>query len=528
MSRPGSVSLHTLVVMVMTATSRLLGFVRIAIIAAIFGASGNADVLNLVFNIPNNLRKLLAEGALSSAFVPELARSLVEDPGGERSRRIVSHLIGLQLVILAPLLLAATLAPAPIVNAILDFPEPARQALAAELFRYLIHYVLLISIAAILMGTLNAHRRYTIPAASPLLFSVAVIASVLLLHRRLGIFSMAVGVLAGGTLQLASHVPLTLRLGYRIRPSLGFTDPHFRRILRRWIPVVSTASIFVINQQIALLFASGLADGSGSALTNALVFWQLPFGVFSASITTVLFPIMSRDIAREDYDALSRNVTRGLSGHLLLLVPSAVGLIMLGHGMIAVALQRGAFSAAASARTAVVLSGFAPGLFSVGAYTFLQRVYYSAGDYRTPLRVAIVTMVVDVALSLWLKETRLAVAGLAVANSTAFSVGLVLLLLPARRLGVALDWRPLLRAAGQSVVASAAAVAAVIALRAGYARGGHPRWWTGEVGVSDYPLLAGELAVSLVVLVLTYRLVGVRLREAMRGRTWNGRPSVLE
>ena len=280
-----------------------------------------------------------------------------------------------------------------------------------ELFRYLIHYVLLISVAAVLMGTLNSMHKFLVPAVAPLWFSVAVIGSILALHHRMGVYAMVVGVLIGGAGQLALQIPPVLRAGYRLLPRFEFRDPHFRTILRHWVPVVSTASVFAVNQQIALLFASGLADGSGSAMTNALVFWQLPFGIFSASITTVLFPVMSRSYAEEDYAGLRTTVQRGLRGLILLLVPAGIGLIVLGEPIIAVALQRGAFSRDATVLASRVLVGYSVGLFSVGAFTFLQRFFYACGDYRTPLAVAAVTMVLDVGLSLWLKETVLGVVG---------------------------------------------------------------------------------------------------------------------
>ena len=172
-------TLSTLVVMGTTFLSRILGFLRVAVIGAVFGGSGQADVLNLVFNIPNNLRKLLAEGALSSAFIPVLSGSLVRDPSRDNARLIVRNILTMQAIILLPLLLLLTLFAGPVVNTILAFPDPEKQALSVELFRFLIHYLLPISIAAVIMGTLNAHSRFFVPAVTPVLFSVSVIASIL-------------------------------------------------------------------------------------------------------------------------------------------------------------------------------------------------------------------------------------------------------------------------------------------------------------------------------------------------------------
>ena len=276
-ARSGTV-VSTIIVMGSTLASRLLGFVRIAAIGAVFGATGEADVLNLVFNIPNNLRKLLAEGALSSAFLPVLTRSHEEDPGGTASRELVRRLVGFQLLVLVPLILASILFSQQIVDVILDFPQTERQLLAGRLFRWIILYILFISIAAVFMGTLNSHSRFLVASLTPLLFSISVITSVLLLHQRLGIFAIVVGVIVGGVAQILVQIPAIRRLGYTALPRFDLSSPRFRRVMRQWLPVVSTASVFTINQQIAFYFASGLADGSGSALSNASCSGSSPSG----------------------------------------------------------------------------------------------------------------------------------------------------------------------------------------------------------------------------------------------------------
>ena len=422
----GKTTGSTVAVMLSTFGSRLLGFVRIAIIGAVFGASGRADVLNLVFTIPNNLRKLTAEGALSSAFIPVLSQSIVEDETGTEARQLVRSILTFQVVLLVPLLVLAVIFARPIVDVILDFPEPERQILAADAFRWFIHYTLLVSASAVLMATLNSHKRFLVPALTPLLFSLCVIAAILLLHRRLGIFSMALGVLVGGAVQILFQVPSFRRLGYGFRPRWKLRDPRFRKVLRQWLPVIGTASVFTINQQVAILFASGLEDGSGSAMTNALVFWQLPFGIFGAAITTVMFPRMSRQAAAGDRNGLSETLQYGFRYLVTLLVPSALVLSLLGREIIAVALQRGAFEPRFTVLTSEVLTYYSLGLLSVAAYNYFQRFFYATDDFRTPIFVAVVTVVLDVGLSLWLKETPLRVRGLALANSVAFTVGLVL------------------------------------------------------------------------------------------------------
>ncbi len=499
-------TLSTVVVMVSTMASRLLGFVRIAVIGAVFGGSGQADVLNLVFNIPNNLRKLLAEGALSSAFIPVLSSQIVLDPSGTGARRVVRNLIAFQFLILIPLLTLSVIFAGPITGFILDFPEPERRVLAAELFRYLIGYVLLISVGAVVMGTLNSHNRFLIPAVTPIFFSIAVVASILMLHRHIGIFSMAVGVLLGGIGQLAFQYPSFRRLGYRLRPSFDFRNEAFVRILKQWLPVVSAASIFAVNQQVSLFFASGLEDGSGSAMTNALVFWQLPFGIFSASITTVLFPRMSRQAAAQDSEGLKRTLEYGVRYLLTLLIPSAICLALFGRELIAVALQRGAFEISHTLLASRVLQGYSFGLFSVGLFTFCQRFFYASNDFKTPVRVAFITLVIDVTLSLILKETALRVVGLSVANSVAFSVGALLLIVVARRRLGGLHLRDIARTLAKIGVS---AVPLVLFVQGYLFLTGE--WWMTGSSMLNLFRIGGLGMGSVVIILLMYYLLRVEL-----------------
>ena len=497
-------TVSTLIVMASTRVSRLLGFVRIAIIGAVFGGAGQADVLNLVFNIPNNLRKLLAEGALSSAFIPVLSAAIGEDNSGRTSRAIVRQILTLQWIILLPIMAASVVFAGPIIRTILDFPELERQILAAGLFRWMIHYLFLISISAVLMGTLNSHNRFLIPAVTPILFSVAVIGAVLLLHRSIGVYSMALGVLIGGVLQILFQTPSFVGLGYDFRPSFRFDDPRFRTVMAQWLPVVGTASIYTVNQQVAMYFASGLEDGSGSAMTNALTFWQLPFGIFGASITTVLFPRMSRQAAAGDRDGLGESLQYGFRYLIALLVPSAVVMGLLSHEIVAVALQRGEFLPQYTSLAARALTGYSLGLLSVGAFSFFQRFFYAMGDFRTPMVTAVVAFLLDVLLSLWLKETSLRVVGLAVANSIAFTVALGLMVMKAHQALGGLDFRRIGVTFGKVVVSVLPAVVAIVLfLRA------TGSWWMQGSTVANLGRLLGITLIASVLVLGMFLIMKV-------------------
>ena len=419
--------LSTFAVMTGTLGSRILGFVRIALISMFFGAKGEADVLNAVFNIPNNFRKLLAEGALSSAFIPELSRQIIKDPSGKDARKLSRNILALQLLILLPISIFCILFPEAVLKVFMRFKDPEMTALAVRLFRWLFHYILLISINAVLMAVLNSHNQFLIPAVSPLLFSISVICSIVIWHDNLGIFSMVIGVLGGGVAQILWQFPRYRKLGYSLLPRIAFRNEAFRRVMKQWVPVLITSSIFTINQQVAILLATGLAEGSTTALSNAIVFWQLPFGIFSASITTVLFPKMSRLAGSGEWEKLSATLQDGIHMLGILLVPSCILLVLFGREIIVIALQRGEFTYLDSTLTAAVLSAYCPGMLFVGIYNLFQRSFYSQGNYKLPLYIAGISVAEDITLSLIFLHLGWGVVSLAWANSIAMTTGSFLL-----------------------------------------------------------------------------------------------------
>ncbi len=430
------ITVSTFIVMGATFLSRILGFLRTAVITYIFGASGTADVINLTFAIPNNLRKLMAEGALSAAFIPVLSETIKKDKTNNKNltQKVFGNIIGFQLIIIIPVSILAIIFARPLIQYVLtQFNNKEQLDLSVSLFRYFINYLLFISLSAVVMSLLNSLNHFFVPALTPILFSIFVLLSIFLFHKTIGAFSMAVGVLAGGIAQIIFQYPLLKKLGYKLTPDLSFNNKYFKKIMKQWLPVVATSSLFTINQQIAFLFSSGLESGSTSSLVNALVFWQLPFGIFSASITTVLFPQMSRQALNQDIDGIRNTLNYGLRLLFSLLIPSAIVYMFFGKIIIATALQRGMFTAENTIMTYKVLAAYSMGLFSIGGYNFLQRFFYSSRKYHIPFYVSLGVCILDVILSLYLKETPLHVIGLALANSISFTIGFLVLLILSRK-----------------------------------------------------------------------------------------------
>lgn len=430
----------TAVVGAATLATRLLGFARNVVVSALLGQSWKADVLNAVFNIPMNLRKMVAEGAFSTAFIPVLSKTLAEDGTGKRSHRLVRGLFSLQLVVLVPLIVLGIVFAPQVVAVLAPFDTAEKQALAADLFRWFITFLLLVSWSAVLMGVENTHQKFVIPAVSPLLFSIAVILSLGLLFPYMGIYAQVPGVLLGGLLPILFQWFSFRRLGYSMLPRVKFWDDDIKAMMKAWGPALAVSGIALVNQQISMTLAATLPEGSVSALSNAIVFWQLPSGVLAASVITVFFPRMSRQFAEKHKDAAAKTMIQGLELLGLLLLPAGVLLALFSQPIIALALQRGQYTYADTIVAARVLWWLSWGLFLSGVFNFLQRYFYARGDFKTPFAVSVVWALSDVAASVTLMHTPLGVAGLAAGSVVGFIAGSVTLLVLAWR---DLPWRRL-------------------------------------------------------------------------------------
>lgn len=439
-------SADTAIVGAATFASRLMGFARNAVVSALFGQGWKADVLTAVFTIPFNLRKLVAEGALSTAFIPVLSQSLAEDPSGLRARLLVRALFALQLVVLVPMVaLCIVFAPA-IIAVLAPFGGDAtKQALGVDLFRWFILFLIPISWSAVMMGVENTHQKFLIPAVSPLLFSIAVIVSLLVLAPSMDVYAQIPGVLIGGLLPVILQWFPLRKLGYSVVPLPKFWIPEMGQTLQKWGPALTVSGIALLNQQISITLATTLGEGSTAALSNAIVFWQLPAGVLSASVVTVFFPRMSRQVAQKDWEGTSATMVQGLELQGLLLLPAGLLMALFAEPIVGIAFQRGEFTYADTVLAARVLSWLSWALFLSGVFNFLQRFFYAKGDFKTPFRVSVVWAVTDVAVSITLMKTSLGVAGLAVGSLAGFGVGALVLLvlawrgLPRRRL-LSLSW----------------------------------------------------------------------------------------
>ncbi len=410
-----------IIVMLGTFSSRFLGFARNATIAFYFGAGEKADVLNFIQAIPLLLRRLAAEGSLETALVPELVRSYEQDPSFLSSKAIWRKLLAVQWCILLPLCLLLWLFPNQIIDLLTEFPKPEQRQLASQMLYYVSPYVFLLSQSVLLGALLSSQQRFTLSSFTPLFFSVTIIATTVWLQKYYSVFAVLWGMLAGIVLQLLFLLPPILRSGYALLPYFRLSDfrfdPAIKRICQVWLPLWFSTSLLALMQFVAHYLASQTQSGSISALTNALIFFQLPQGLIYASIAKVCLPQMSQ-LA----DPRTTQVLRyGLQQLLILLLPATLVLFMMSDALVAIAFQRGAFALQDTLLTAEVLRYYILGTLPIAGFRFLQQYLYAQSHKVQPLLQTFWVVAMDIPLSFYLIE-KIGVIALPIANTFSYSV----------------------------------------------------------------------------------------------------------
>jgi putative peptidoglycan lipid II flippase len=423
--------------------SRVLGLAREQIFAALFGGGRIMDAFTIAFRIPNLLRDLFAEGALSTAFVTTFSKTVATE-GDAAAWRLANKVATLAAVTLSAItLLGIAFAPA-LVAVLAPGFAGEKAALTVTLTRVMYPFILLVSLAALVMGVLNARNVFGVPAMASSFFNLgSIVAGVLLgywLDPYFGtraILGLAVGTLIGGTLQLTVQLPSLTRLGYRFHPDFHWRDPGVRSILRLMGPSVIAASTTQVNVLINSVFASQLGDGPTFWLTVAFRLMQLPLGVFGVALGTVALPLLARLAATGQHGVFRAELARGMRLAFLMTIPASVGLIVLAEPIISVLYQHGRFGAHETAESAGALRYYALGLCGYAALKVLVNAFYALDRRKTPMVVSFVAVVLNLVLN-WIFTVRLGWGhrGLAFATAcVATSNFLILYLLMRAHLG---------------------------------------------------------------------------------------------
>ncbi len=495
-----------------TLASRVLGLARDQVLAYRFGATDAMDAFNVAARIPNLMRDLFAEGAMSAAFVPTFMRRLTKDgrlPALLLGNQVINALIAATgLVVVAGILFAE-----PLVRALAaDYAAvPGKLELAALLTRILLPVLTLVAVAAAMMGMLNSLDRFFVPALSPAMYNVGIIAGGALLvplMPGLGldpIVAVAIGALLGAVGQVALQAPTLYGEGFRYRPALDPSDPGLRSILRLMGPGTLAGAAVQINLLVNMVLAAGEGTGAVSWLSYAFRVMYLPIGLFGVSVAAAAVPLLSRQGAQRDVAGMRDTVSRALRLTLAINVPATVGLMVLGVPIVELIFERGSFTAADTSATADALLLYAPGLAGYAAVRIAVPCFYALGSSRTPAAVSLAAVALNIGLNLLLVRI-LGFRGLALGTSVAaLANSLVLLVLLRRRLE-GLDLARLLTLLGKVAVASAVMGAAAWTV--------HDRLldlWGGAGFAVRFGRLAAGIAAGLAVLALSARLL--RLRE---------------
>jgi putative peptidoglycan lipid II flippase len=450
--------------------SRLLGLARELLLARLFGAGLAMDAFKVAFRIPNLLRDLFAEGALSTAFVTVFSKKTAtgEDASAWALANKVATLA--TVVLSAVVLLGIGLAPL-LVGQLAGGFAPEKAALTVLLTQIMFPFILLVSLAALAMGLLNAKDVFGAPAMASSFFNIgSIVGGVALAYfmdPQFGpnaLVGLSIGTLIGGAAQLLAQFPALRRVGYRFRPDFRWSDEGVRHVLRLMGPAVIAASAVQINVMINSKFASHIpGDGPVSWLDYAFRLMQLPLGVFGVAIGTVTLPLVSRHAANGDTPALRSTLARGLRLGLLLTVPSTLGLMFLAEPIISLIYESGKFDAEATRQTAAALRYYALGLAAYSGIKVLAPAFYAIDRRTTPMMVSFGAIGVNLALN-WLFTYRLGMGHCGLALSTgcvALANFLALYLLMRSALG-ALESRDLLVGLGKVLVAGAALAAVCV------------------------------------------------------------------
>ncbi|MBT3237245.1 MAG: murein biosynthesis integral membrane protein MurJ [Rhodospirillaceae bacterium] len=413
----------------LTLVSRLFGFVRDILIAAVLGAGMLADVFFVAFKFPNLFRRLFAEGAFNMAFVPLFA-GILEAEGEEAARRFADQALAVLLWTLFGFVIVVELAMPWLMMAFapgfLDNPE--KFGLAVELTRITFPYLLFISLVSLFAGVLNSVGKFAAAAATPILLNICLIGAVLGFAQAAETpgHALAWGVFTAGIVQFVWLMVHTSKAGFRPRWQRPRMNENVKLLLMRALPVALGAGIYQINLLIDTIIASLLPEGSISYLFFADRVNQLPLGVVGVAVGTALLPLLSRQIRADDEAAAASSQNRALEFSLLLTLPAAIALMVIAEPVVTVLFQRGAFGDIQAAATAAALGIYAIGLPAYVLVKALAPGFFARGDTSTPVKIAIAAMVVNLVLNLILMGPFLHVGiAMATAVSSWLNAGLM-------------------------------------------------------------------------------------------------------
>ncbi len=382
----------------MTMISRVFGLVRDMAINSAFGADWRTDAFWVAFRIPNFMRRLFAEGSFSTAFVPVLTE-VKETRSIDDVRALVSRTAGTLGAVLL-LIVAIGVIFAPQVTLLFSpgaVQQPEKISLTVDLLRLTFPFLLFVSLTALAGGVLNSYHRFGLPALTPVILNLCMIAGALwlspLLHTP--ILAMGWAILAAGILQLLVQLPAIRGLGVLDWPRWGWSHPDVRKIMRLMVPTLFGSSVAQVNLLLDTVIASLLVAGSQTWLSQADRFLELPLGVFGIALGTVILPTLSRHYVKTDREGFSKALDWGLRTTLMIAVPAMLGLMLLSVPLVATLFQHGRFTPFDTRMAALSVFGLSFGLPAFALVKVVLPAFYARQDTRTPVKAGVASLIAN-------------------------------------------------------------------------------------------------------------------------------------
>ncbi|MCB9800306.1 MAG: murein biosynthesis integral membrane protein MurJ [Candidatus Omnitrophica bacterium] len=441
----------------MTLFSRVLGMARDVVSAKAFGTSWQWDAFLYAFMLPNFFRRIVGEGAFSSAFIPVYAETL-HQKSTEEAFRFVNNILTL---LASGLLLLLLIAEAGFGILLKSGHLNGTLLLTCELSRTLFPYLLFMSVYALFMGILNSHRHFLMPAVGPLLLNILWIGGTLAVMGAFGgdmarqVHVMAWVLLVAGALQMIIQIPPLLKLGFRMRPVWDLASTQLKKVGALMLPSLLGFAVFQINIMVDMSLSLAIGEGANSSLWYGTRLMQFPLGVFAIAMGSALLPTISRQTAQKNHDEARKTLSFALRVVFLIIIPCAFGLIVMAKPIVRMLFERGHFDALSTHRTAAVLVAYSIGLFAYSGQKIITTAFYAAQDTRTPVTTGIVALITNVCFNLILMGP-LKEAGLALATSLSGLIQFFTLMVLYNRRITALEFSEVWRSFLKITAASAA------------------------------------------------------------------------
>lgn len=415
-----------ILVMIVTLISRVLGLGRSMVVAYYFGANAATDAFFSAFKISNFFRQLLGEGALGTSFIP-LYNEKVKEEGEEEGRKFIFSILNILFIFSIVISILMIVFSDQVISLIVNGFSDETKHMAAGLLEIMSSYFILIALAGMIGAILNNFKIFVVPASTAIFFNLATLGSAIFFGRKYGIKAMAYGVLVGGVLQLLIQLPqfFAKTKGYSLK--IYWKDRYLKRLFYMMLPMLVGIVARQFNTIVDQFFASYLEAGGISALENATRLYTLPIGVFGISVSTVVYPTLSKKIVDRDFKGVEDNLLKGLNILLFLIIPCMMVFCFYSKEVVKFLFGYGNFNERAIMITAESLFFYSVGLYFYNAIHVLTRAFYGMKNSKDPVKFSIISIVINIVLNMLLIKP-MAYKGLALATSVAAIVNFSLLL----------------------------------------------------------------------------------------------------